>query len=51
MPYLSQEQADEIQHEMTDLFEQLEEIPVLKAEIKALKLRVVQLMADSLTVS
>ena len=50
MPYLTQEQIDEIQHELADAFEQLEEVTALKAEIKALKLRNAKLMADSLTV-
>ena len=51
MPYLSHEQIDEMELTFADLFEQLEEIPVLKAENKALKLRVAKFMAESLTVS
>ena len=50
MPYMPQEQIDEMELTLADLLEQLEEILVLKAEIKALKLRNAKLMADSLTV-
>lgn len=50
MPTLPQEQIDEMELTLTDLFEQLEEVPALRAEIKALKIQVAQLMADSLTV-